>query len=335
MPTFCRHNRFIERCPICSKTLPGNEPPARTPQRAPEQRRARARGTRRRARRRAADGLRVHREGRAADDGYARELVPGPARLRRRPAPGGEIAFSSARLPRSPRSRRAPTARRATRPRAATSSGPPGSCFLLAYLSPLPRASSRSPGVRGRARRGAEPRRHAASSGTARRRPRGPRSSHEPGSGTRDAAAYAQWAERAGGAGGGLHGRRRRGRPSAASSACSNGSRCPGSAARALRAAGDARPARRSTSCAPTRCTGRRAARRARTRRRWPPSACSGSATRCCSSAAPRRWPRPRVPLEALDLALFNWASPASGRRSGSGRSSDRRAERAGAALGL
>ena len=25
MPTFCRHNRFIERCPICSKTLPGGE----------------------------------------------------------------------------------------------------------------------------------------------------------------------------------------------------------------------------------------------------------------------------------------------------------------------
>ena len=36
MPTFCRHNRFIERCPICSKTLPGYaaerdvRPPLRT-----------------------------------------------------------------------------------------------------------------------------------------------------------------------------------------------------------------------------------------------------------------------------------------------------------------
>ena len=26
MPTFCRHNRFIERCPICSRTLPGAAP---------------------------------------------------------------------------------------------------------------------------------------------------------------------------------------------------------------------------------------------------------------------------------------------------------------------
>ena len=27
MPTFCRHNRFIERCPICSETLPGTRLP--------------------------------------------------------------------------------------------------------------------------------------------------------------------------------------------------------------------------------------------------------------------------------------------------------------------
>ena len=29
MPTFCRHNRFLERCPICSRTLPGAPPKAR------------------------------------------------------------------------------------------------------------------------------------------------------------------------------------------------------------------------------------------------------------------------------------------------------------------
>src|SRR5436309_508060 len=28
MPTFCRHNRFIERCPICRQTLPGYEEPS-------------------------------------------------------------------------------------------------------------------------------------------------------------------------------------------------------------------------------------------------------------------------------------------------------------------
>ena len=41
MPTFCRHNRFLERCPICSKTLPGN-----APRDGPRAARRRARGAR-------------------------------------------------------------------------------------------------------------------------------------------------------------------------------------------------------------------------------------------------------------------------------------------------
>ena len=53
MPTFCRHNRFIERCPICSKTLPERAARAGGAQRAAGRRACRARAPRRRAARRA------------------------------------------------------------------------------------------------------------------------------------------------------------------------------------------------------------------------------------------------------------------------------------------
>ena len=67
MPTFCRHNRFIERCPICSLTLPGAEVQQAT--RAP---RAKTGGARRSepARRRRGEGVRVVRHERASADGY-------------------------------------------------------------------------------------------------------------------------------------------------------------------------------------------------------------------------------------------------------------------------
>jgi hypothetical protein len=136
VPTFCRHNRFIERCPICSKTLPGSEPSARPARRSPGAAGSRPRGAERAGRRPRADGLRVRHEGRAVEDGYASPLVPGlraSADARRLAA---EIAFSSARL-------------------AALAIDPPGTyglaveeaaagdferatwvAFLLAYLSP-------------------------------------------------------------------------------------------------------------------------------------------------------------------------------------------------------
>jgi hypothetical protein len=99
MPTFCRHNRFIERCPICSKSLPGNESTAGPGSRAPRpagRARAGSGGAVRRGGRGAA--LKVRHEGRAPEDGYRSELVPGlhssadAARL------AAEIEFSNARL---------------------------------------------------------------------------------------------------------------------------------------------------------------------------------------------------------------------------------------------
>ncbi len=105
MPTFCRHNRFIERCPICSKTLPGNDRPG-----GGASRRAGARAAstgaspRRRTSSRAGGGrggaheMRVRREGRAVEDGYSCELVPGLRASADAARLAQEMAFSSARL---------------------------------------------------------------------------------------------------------------------------------------------------------------------------------------------------------------------------------------------
>jgi hypothetical protein len=197
MPTFCRHNRFLERCPICSKTLPGNEPAGGTP------RRARGGGTSARRQgtggaRRTREGLRVRHEGRAVDDGYSSPLVPGLRASADAARLAEEIAFSSGRL-------------------AALAIDPPGPygearalassdleratwiCFLLAYLCPSedeePFASVQAvrelapgpavlPGELGGLLDNLAP---------------GPRGSHEQGSGARTLEAYALWATRAGG----------------------------------------------------------------------------------------------------------------------------------------
>jgi hypothetical protein len=74
MPTFCRHNRFIERCPVCSREAKEHDAAAHAA--APARPRSRAAGGAR-APRGGAAGLRVRREIRAADDGYSCTLVPG------------------------------------------------------------------------------------------------------------------------------------------------------------------------------------------------------------------------------------------------------------------
>ena len=199
MPTFCRHNRFIERCPICSKTLPGNEPAGDTRRASPGSTVQRSGGAKRPARGPRAERVTVRREGRAADDGYASQLVPGLRASADAQRLATEMAFSSARL-------------------AALAVSPPGTyeravdaaaggepdraawiAFLLAYLSPseddqpfagVETVLAAAPGPAELA-----PELGVLIDGV----PRGPRSSHEPGSGSRTLLAYAQWAERAGG----------------------------------------------------------------------------------------------------------------------------------------
>jgi hypothetical protein len=205
MPTFCRHNRFIERCPICSRTLPGQETSqrARSPrsgartERAPRGARAGARASARE------EGLRVRREGRAGDDGYRSALAPGLRASADAERLAEEIAFSSGRL-------------------LVLGAAPPGlygearelaardleratwTVFLIAYLSPLEDSEDPFAGVR--AVLDAAPAPAAVELAGA---PLGPRSSHDPARGASTLEAYRQWVERAAGAArvaGGAHG---------------------------------------------------------------------------------------------------------------------------------
>jgi hypothetical protein len=197
MPTFCRHNRFLERCPICSKTLPGAAP-ARGARRAPAGAKAPRRGgeatTRRGGR---GESVRVRREGRAEDDGYRSELIPGVRATADAGRLAQEIAFASGRL-------------------STLGVAPPGLygearaladgdleraswiCFLIAYLSPLEDREDPFAGIREALeeaptlpREGPMPRLEGI--------PLGPRSSHEATRGAATLLAYRQWVHRAGG----------------------------------------------------------------------------------------------------------------------------------------
>lgn len=192
MPTFCRHGRFLERCPICSKTLPGNEPASPRTPRAKTRGAASTKTVGGARRTRGAGSLRVRREGRAEDDGYSSPLLPGVHASADAARLAEEIAFASARLE-------------------ALASEPPGLygqaralahedveqatwiCFLSAYLGPLedddPFAGIRQALEGSHALTGEPP----DLTGI----PLGPRTSHEQGRGSGTLLAYRQWVERA------------------------------------------------------------------------------------------------------------------------------------------
>lgn len=204
MPTFCRHNRFLERCPICSKTLPGHAPSARTrASKRPGTRAASAGAAGARPRSRP-ESVRVRRETRAEDDGYRSGLVPGLRASADAGRLAEEIGFSSGRL-------------------LALATAPPGiygeiralapedperatwAAFLTAYLSPL---ESEDPWAGIRMALDASPPHGAPSwsaGGTASRQlpdlseiPLGPRTSHDPARGAETLIAYLQWVDRGG-----------------------------------------------------------------------------------------------------------------------------------------
>lgn len=152
MPTFCRHNRFIERCPICSKTLPGRTPATGTERQSSRggvsgggsggahgssSVAGRSSGSRHPRLRAGGREVRVHREVRSEDDGYRCALVPGlhasgdAARL------AEEIAFASGRLLRL----HAAPPDLFNEIRGLAGEGEleraTWTCFLTAYLSPL------------------------------------------------------------------------------------------------------------------------------------------------------------------------------------------------------
>ncbi len=233
MPTFCRHNRFIERCPICSKSLAGGaavEKATAKPRRAP----TKGAPVRPRHPRLRAGGKEVHvkRENRAGDDGYRSGLLPGLRASGDAEALAQEIAFAHGRL-------------------LALRTAPPDlygevralaeeeleratwMCFLIAYLSPL---NGENPflGIRlvlaaasdidahdDSPAQGATPSREGVPGGGSvpggegvpdkervldeqdalrdlGRMPLGPRTSHDPARGTSTLLAYRHWAARAG-----------------------------------------------------------------------------------------------------------------------------------------
>jgi hypothetical protein len=97
-PSFCRHNRFLENCPICRPSDPppaarrggGSSPPrsARSPS-APSSSSRRSRSS---------GAVRVRKLTQAADDGYRNELVVGLKASADAERLAAELAFASARL---------------------------------------------------------------------------------------------------------------------------------------------------------------------------------------------------------------------------------------------
>jgi len=96
-PTFCRHNRFVQNCPICREPEPERRPAAKRATRAGTASRARSAsgGASRSAR---AGAVRVRRLAQAADDGYRNELVPGLKATADAERLAAELAFAAARL---------------------------------------------------------------------------------------------------------------------------------------------------------------------------------------------------------------------------------------------
>lgn len=206
MPTFCRHNRFVERCPVCSRETSEREaalrpaPPKRARRPGPG---AAARAGGRAAQRSGGPDLRVRREARAGDDGYRSELVPGLRASADAERLAEELAFAAARL--LALASAPPGLYGEIRERAAEDlEGATWACFLLAYLSP---AEGEDPFAGIRAAIAAGPPRGAPAlpaHGGAPALPDlegivlGPRSSHDPARGPATLLAYLQWVQRGG-----------------------------------------------------------------------------------------------------------------------------------------
>jgi hypothetical protein len=94
-PTFCRHNRFVQNCPICRTPEPAKAAPKRAA-RAPSARARSASGGVTRASRSSA--VKVRQLTQAADDGYRNELIPGVKATTDAERLAAELAFAVARL---------------------------------------------------------------------------------------------------------------------------------------------------------------------------------------------------------------------------------------------
>jgi hypothetical protein len=200
VPTFCRHGRFLERCPICSKTLPGNASSragsrSATPRRRPSGEAGAKRsgkGSRGAAR---ATGLRIKHEQRAAEDGYSCPLIPGVRASADAERLAGEIAFASGRLAllaSDPPESQLAELYIETRALAGTDLEQASwNCFLTAYLCPL-EGEDPFAGIRRALLLDRDALEDLSDI------PLGPRSSHEPARGAATLRAYRSWYQQAG-----------------------------------------------------------------------------------------------------------------------------------------
>jgi hypothetical protein len=92
-PSFCRHNRFIQNCPICRP--PDPSPGAKRQARAPSGRTRSGASAPRTGR---TGAVRVRQLTQAADDGYRSQLVAGLKASADAERLAGELAFAAARL---------------------------------------------------------------------------------------------------------------------------------------------------------------------------------------------------------------------------------------------
>ena len=319
MPTFCRHNRFIERCPICSKTLPGASR-RRAPRAGAHERRlgvglwlAGGVVATRAAPRGAPAACACAARAAPLDDGYRSALLPGLRASADAERLAEEIAFAGGRLLAARRRRRPASTERRERSARSDLERATWICFLIAYLCPLEgedpfagirQALERVPGgerlIDERPRRGPARAAHLARS-RARRRDaaRLPRVDRPPAVGDGSAA-------------GAFTGDPGWSAAAALRARCSSGSRCPGWRAPGATSCSSRSGGSGCTSCRPTRCTsaGARGGRDRRRHHAGRQARVRRSAIRCCSSAARARSPRRSpCPIEALDLALANWAA--------------------------
>jgi hypothetical protein len=195
MPKFCRHNRLLQNCPICSREQDVELRPvlsSSAPRVAePRERAPRPAATRDGSRRVPSGGGLIVRHARnRVDDGYRSPLVPGLKSTEEAAHLADEVALAAERLRR-------------------LAEDPPGLyaevadaaldleerswlAFLIAYLYPLDDGDAFSPiaTVRTSWTSGQEPLLDDVVTG--------PRTAHDPARGTRTLEAYRAWAERAG-----------------------------------------------------------------------------------------------------------------------------------------
>ena len=179
MPTFCRHNRFVGNCPICSPPEAPSEP-----QRAA----TRSRGAPQ-AKRRSTAGVHVRQVARMADDGFRSPLVPGLKREDDARRLAEELAVAAGRLEQLTAG---PTGLYAEAGSAPDAEEGLWLAFLIAYLGPLEGgdpfvsiAAARVPWAGG-----APPHLDDVAAGA--------RTAHDPARGTATPEAYRAWAGRAG-----------------------------------------------------------------------------------------------------------------------------------------